>query len=178
MKANRIYIYFDGKPKPPKELNLSSKLTEIREKIKQSFSNNFLFLSGNDEVPNKEENDWLLKDIVISQNDKISLYLKSKVIQVITDDFAAPVHRPSVNVKAQINKLNKAEDENEKKSNVVIKGSIKLYTKKKEKGKNSDEDSDDDGKNNIEIDIYQYPTIEFSEKVKNKAITFLVIGET
>ena len=178
MKADKIYIYFDGKPKPPKELNLSSKLTEIREKIKQSFSNNFLFLSGNDEVPNKEENDWLLKDIVISQNDKISLYLKSKVIQVITDDFAAPVHRPSVNVKAQINKLNKAEDENEKKTNVVIKGSIKLYTKKKEKGKNSDEDSDDDGKNNIEIDIYQYPTIEFSEEEKNKAITFLVIGET
>ena len=32
MKADKIYIYFDGKPKPPKELNLSSKLTEIREK--------------------------------------------------------------------------------------------------------------------------------------------------
>lgn len=178
MKTEKIYIYLDGKPKPPKDLNLTSKLSEIRELIKGSLSNNFVFLSGTDEVPKNEENDWTLKDAVISQNDKTSLNLKTKVIQTITDDFAAPVHRTSINIKDFVNKLNKNEDENEKKTNVVIKGSKKLYTKKKDKGKNTDEDSDDEGKNNIELDIYQYPIIEFSEEEKKKAITFLVIGET
>lgn len=35
-----------------------------------------------------------------------------------------------------------------------------------DKGKKSDDDSDDEGKNNIELDIYQYPLIEFSEEEK------------
>ena len=65
-----------------------------------------------------------------------------------------------------------------KKTNLILKGSKKLYTKKLDKGKKSDDDSDDEGKNNIELDIYQYPLIEFSEEEKKKAITFLVIGET
>ena len=75
-----------------------------------------------------------------------------------------------------MNRLNKAENENEKKTNLPLKGSKILYTKKKDK--KSDDDSDDEGKNNIELDIYQYPLVEFTEEEKKKAITFLVIGET
>ena len=54
----------------------------------------------------------------------------------------------------------------EKKTNVVIKGSKKIRTKKNEKAKSGDEDSDDESKNSIELDIYQYPIIEFSEEEK------------
>ena len=56
-----------------KDLNLSSKLNEIRDILKQSLSNNFAFLSRNDEVTKNDENDWVLKDIIITQNDKICL---------------------------------------------------------------------------------------------------------
>jgi len=55
-----------------------------------------------------------------------------------------------------------------KKTNVVIKGSKKIRTKKNEKAKSGDEDSDDESKNSIELDIYQYPIIEFSEEEKKK----------
>ena len=178
MATNKIFIYLDGKIKPPKDLNLTNKLNEIRDILKGSLSNNFAFLSGNDEVPKNDENDWVLKDIVITQNDKTCLNLKTKVIQTIADDFAAPVQRASINVKARVNQLNKNQDEIEKKTNVVIKGSKKIRTKKNEKAKSGDEDSDDESKNSIELDIYQYPIIEISEEEKKKAITFLVIGET
>lgn len=168
MATNKIFIYLDGKIKPPKDLNLTNKLNEIRDILKGSLSNNFAFLSGNDEVPKNDENDWVLKDIVITQNDKTCLNLKTKVIQTIADDFAAPVQRASINVKARVNQLNKNQDEIEKKTNVVIKGSKKIRTKKNEKAKSGDEDSDDESKNSIELDIYQYPIIEFSEEEKKK----------
>ena len=56
-----------------KDLNLSSRLNEIRDILKRSLSNNFAFLSRNDEVTKNDENDWVLKDIIITQNDKICL---------------------------------------------------------------------------------------------------------
>lgn len=55
-----------------------------------------------------------------------------------------------------------------KKTNVIIKGSKKICTMKNVKAKSGDEDSDNEGKNRIELDIYQYSIIEFSEEEKKK----------
>ncbi len=105
--TNKIFIYLDGKIKHPKDLNLTSKLNERRDILKGSFSNNFAFLSGNDQVTKNDENDCVLKDIVITQNDKTCLNLKTKVIQTIADDFAAPVQRASINLSHIVNQLKK-----------------------------------------------------------------------
>jgi len=176
MTINKVYIFLDGKPKPPKVLNSANKLNEIREIIKDSLTNNFLFLTGNDEIPKNDEKDWILNDVVISKDDKICLYLKYKIIQTIIDDFTAPVRNSTISVKTLSNNINKNLKEEEQKTNVPLKSSKKLYTKKKDII--SDEDPDGQEKNNIELDIYQYPIIEFSEEEKKKAITFLVLGET
>ena len=178
MSISKIYIYLDKKPKPPKDLDLSSQLITIREQLKNIFSMNFVFMSGNDEIPLTDEKDWKLQDVINDEKDKKLLYLKTKIIHTQVDDFAAPVRNNSINVKEFVNQLNKIENQNEKKTNLILSGSKKLYTKKLDKGKKSDDDSDDEGKNNIELDIYQYPLIDFSEEEKKKAITFLVIGET
>ena len=179
MSNNRIFIYLDNKPKPPKDLDLSSNLNLIRELLKNNFSTNFVFMFGDVEIQINEEKDWKLQDVIKEEKDKKFLYLKTKVIHTPVDDFAAPVRNNSINFKALVNQLNKNENKNEKNTNIILKGSKKLYTKKIDKGKKQDDDdSDDEGKNNIELDIYQYPLIEFSEEEKKKAITFLVIGET
>ena len=176
MSTSKIFIYLDGKAKPPKNLEISSKLSEIREKIKDTCTNNFLFMTGNDEIAKDDEKNWILEDIINKKDGKDVINLKVKIIHSVVDDFAAPLRSGSINIQEAVNRLNKAENENEKKTNLPLKGSKKLYTKKKDK--KSDDDSDDEGKNNIELDIYQYPLVEFTEEEKKKAITFLVIGET
>lgn len=175
MSTQKIFIYLDGNPRPPKLLDLENKLDAIREILKGSFSNNFSFMLNNDEILLSDENGWTLKDIIITENDKNLINLKTKNNPNSVDNSAEPLRKGSF-VKDFVNKINKAENENEKKTNLPINGSKKLYTKKKEK--NSDEDSDDEDKNNIELDIYQYPLIDFTEEEMKKAITFLVIGET
>ena len=185
----KVFIYWDGKPRPPLELELKAKLDKSRIQIKEKYSNNFLFLNMNDEIPEqeygiaeklkskeipiKEEIEWALEDIIISKNGKYLLYLKEKINQNVEDEFATPVHKNSINMKAFINSINKNQYENDKKV-APIKGSQKLYTKKKE----NDENSEYDEKNKIDLDIYQYPLTEFSEEEKKKAITFLVVGES
>ena len=52
------------------------------------------------------------------------------------------------------------------KTSPILNGSKKLFTKKKENEKN------------IDLDIYQYPIIEFTDEQKEKAITILLVGET
>lgn len=132
METKKIFIYLDGKPKPPMDLQLEKNLNEIRVKIKEKLSNNFLFLTGNDEIQIKDETDWKLEDIIISKDGKILLNIKTKINQNVTDDFTAPVHRQSMNVKEFVNSLNKNQDESEKKIE-PIKGSTFLYKKKKVK---------------------------------------------
>lgn len=175
MSTQKIFIYLDGNPRPPKLLDLENKLDAVREILKGSFSNNFSFMLNNDEILLSDENGWTLKDIIITENEKNLINLKTKNNPSSVDNSAEPLRKGSI-VKDIVNKINKAENENEKKTNLPINGSKKLYTKKKEK--NSAEDSDDEDKNNIELDIYQYPLIDFTEEEMKKAITFLVIGET
>lgn len=50
MSIQKVYIYLDGKIKPPKNLDLTSKLSIVREQLKNSYSNNFIFIIENDDV--------------------------------------------------------------------------------------------------------------------------------
>ena len=174
MATKKIYIYLDGKTKPPIEFELSRNLNEIRDKLKQKYSDNFIFLNNNDEIPKNDEKDWILEDIIINENEKFFLNLKtpSKV------DDSAP-SKLSINFKDFLEKLNKNINEVEKKNNIILKGSKKLFTKKIEQENISKKKSqDDEGKKKVELDIYQYPEIQFNEEEKKKAFTFMVIGET
>lgn len=92
MSISKIYIYLDKKPKPPKDLDLSSQLITIKEQIKNIFSMKFVFMSGNDELPLTDEKDWKLQDVINDEKDKKLLYLKTKIIHTQVDDFAAPVN--------------------------------------------------------------------------------------
>ena len=58
MSKQNIYIYLDGKPKPPLVLDLSNKLNKVREKIKGKYVDNFIFLNNEDEIPIIEEEGW------------------------------------------------------------------------------------------------------------------------
>ena len=142
MSIQKVYIYFDGKIKPPKNLDLSSKLNKIREQLKDSFSNDFIFMIENDDIQEADEKEWILEDIISHQNNRNLLYLKTKALEV------------------------KNEIEVENKTSPILNGSKKLFTKKKENEKN------------IDLDIYQYPIIEFTDEQKEKAITILLVGET
>ena len=139
MSIQKVYIYFDGKIKPPKNLDLSSKLNIVREQLKDSYSNNFIFMIDNDDIQEADEKDWILEDIINHQNNRYLLYLKTKAFQA----------------------RNEIEVENN--TNSILNESKKIYTKKKEK------------EEGIDLDIYQYPIIEFTEEQKEKAITILVI---
>jgi len=141
MSIQKVYIYLDGKIKPPKNLDLSSKLSKVREQLKNSYSNNFIFIIENDDVEEADEKEWILEDIINHQNNRNLLYLKTKDL-------------PANN-----------EIEVENNTNSILNGSKKLYTKKKV----NEED--------IDLDIYQYPIIEFTEEQKEKAFTILVVGE-
>ena len=142
MSIQKVYIYFDGKIKPPKNLDLSSKLNKIREQLKDSFSNDFIFMIENDDIQEADEKEWILEDIISHQNNRNLLYLKTKALEA------------------------KNEIEVENKTSPILNGSKKLFTKKKENEKN------------IDLDIYQYPIIEFTDEQKEKAITILLVGET
>ena len=141
MSIQKVYIYLDGKIKPPKNLDLTSKLSMVREQLKNSYSNNFIFIIENDDVEEADEKEWILEDIINHQNNRNLLYLKTKDL-------------PANN-----------EIEVENNTNSILNGSKKLYTKKKV----NEED--------IDLDIYQYPIIEFTEEQKEKAFTILVVGE-
>ena len=174
MATKKIFIYLDGKTKPPLELELSRNLNEIRDKLKQKYSDNFIFLNGGIEIPKNEEKDWILEDIIINENEKFSLNLKTP----IKVDDSAP-SRLSIDFKNFIKQLNNNEIEGENRNNIILKGSKKLYTKKNEQENISEKKGqDDEGKKNVELDIYQYPEIQFTEEEKKKAFTFIVIGET
>ena len=142
MSIQKVYIYFDGKIKPPKNLDLSSKLNIVREQLKDSFSNNFIFMIENDDIQEVDEKEWILEDIINHQNNRNLLYLKTKTLETKNDI------------------------EVENNTSPILNGSKKLFTKKKENEKN------------IDLDIYQYPIIEFTEEQKEKAITILLLGET
>ena len=142
MSIQKVYIYFDGKIKPPKNLDLSSKLNKIREQLKNSFSNDFIFMIENDDIQEADEKEWILEDIISHKNNRYLLYLKTKTLEA----------------------KNEIEDENN--TNPILNGSKKLYTKKKENEKS------------IDLDIYQYPIIEFTDEQMEKVITILFVGET
>ena len=62
MSIQKVYIYLDGKIKPPKNLDLSSKLSKVREQLKNSYSNNFIFIIENDDIEEADEKEWILED--------------------------------------------------------------------------------------------------------------------
>ena len=111
MATKKIFIYLDGKTKPPLELELSRNLNEIRDKLKQKYSDNFIFLNGGIEIPKNEEKDWILEDIIINENEKFSLNLKTP----IKVDDSAP-SRLSIDFKNFIKQLNNNEIEGENRS--------------------------------------------------------------
>ena len=111
MSIQKVYIYFDGKIKPPKILDLSSKLNIVREQLKDRYSNNFIFMIENDEIQEADEKEWTLEDIINHQNNRNLLYLKTKAFQ------------------------GKNEIAEENNTNPILNGSKKLYTKKKKKKK-------------------------------------------
>lgn len=176
MLKENIYIYLDGKPKPPIELDLSNKLNKIREKLKGKYGDNFIFLNNEDEIQINDEKDWELKYIATNKNDKYSIHIKTKINNSSSNDFTAPIERKSLYVKNLVNGLNKNKEEQDKKV-TPIKGSNFLYTKQKDKGKKNDDDLGE-LKQNIKLDIYQYPNIEFTKEEEKEIIIILVIGET
>lgn len=176
MSRQNIYIYLDGKPKPPLELDLSNKLNKVREKIKGKYGDNFIFLNNEDEIPLNEEEGWELNHIASKKNDQFSIHIKTKINNSASGSFTAPVERKSLYVKNLVSGLNKSNEEQDKKI-MPIKGSKLLYTKTKDMGKKSDDDFVE-SKQNVKLNIYQYPTIEFTKEEEGKVITILVIGET
>ena len=107
MSIQKVYIYLYGKIRPPKNLDLTSKLSIVREQLKNSYSNNFIFIIENDDVEEADEKEWILEDIINHQNNRNLLYLKTKDL-------------PANN-----------ENEVENNTNSILNGSKKLYTKKK-----------------------------------------------
>lgn len=109
-----IIIYLDGKLRAPKKLEISKKLNEIREELKEKYKEDFIFLNGQEEIEKEDEKEWTL-DIIIykNNNNQSSINLKSTIKQEENKDSSEPVNREN-SVKYSANKITQNQEKTEK----------------------------------------------------------------